>query len=130
MSSDDYFKSYRHKLRELENYKDTINKLNIEVASIRNKVIGLQNECIKMRTIITIMIEEGIDDVEARLRDEKSTVSLWESESISTSTSRSYPYYQSMSSISGNPFASGSIENAMSSIGSAIPLVPNNLPKL
>lgn len=90
MSSEDYFKSYRDKLRELEDYRAKVNLMQVEVANIRKTIVCMQNECIKMRSIITIMIEEDIDDVEAKLRGETSTVSLWDDEGI-----RGLTYYHS-----------------------------------
>ena len=118
MSSEEYFKSYRDKLKQLENYETDVKNLNLEVASIRNKIMSLQTECVKMRSIITVMIEEGIDHVEARLRDDTSVVSLWDDESLknltTTVTKSTYPFYNTITSISGNPYGVLPIGSPMS----------------
>jgi len=78
-SSEKYFESYRKKIDEIEFKKDELNVLQQQLSNVRADLLALQSECERMRRIITMMIEKGIDDVEARLRiDEISHRTLWE----------------------------------------------------
>ena len=78
ISKEDYFESYRKKLREIEKNKSKLTELQLEVKNVRDVINNIQTECVKMRGVITKMIEEGIDDVEARLRDDSKITSLWD----------------------------------------------------
>lgn len=85
----DYFDMYRQKITEITDLKTEMKKIYEETEStldrLRSKINKAEQEVVNMRRVISKMIDNNIDDIEARLRlNENDTPSLWsEQHSIS-----------------------------------------------
>ena len=83
----EYFEQYRQKRMELERLKKSYTSILGQMDDIRKKSDKLSNEISSMQSIITYMIDHGMDPVEAKLKTEsyERVVNLW-SESMITNT--------------------------------------------
>lgn len=68
MTSEEYFKLYREKLKDLENIRMTAAKYKKKLSELREESDSLSIEISKMKILMTIMIDEGLDPAEAILR--------------------------------------------------------------
>lgn len=77
----DYFEEYRKKKRELESLADEHQRIKTVADEIRTKARNLEEEIASMKRIMTLMIDNGIDPVEAKLKTEPSSLvdSFWDS---------------------------------------------------
>jgi predicted RNase H-like nuclease (RuvC/YqgF family) len=80
----DYFEEYREKLREIKSLEKQISDLHAQMHSKRSMVNTLSSEIESMRRIITVMIDRGMDPVEAKLKtdDEEREANLWRDHGI------------------------------------------------
>jgi len=76
----EYFKEYRAKISEMKELQQEADRLKDMVDLIRKKSVNLSREIEGMRHIITVMIDQGMDPVEAKLRTEPAerTESMWD----------------------------------------------------
>lgn len=76
----DYFEEYRAKKRELDALADEYARLKNIAEKTRIKARNLEQEISSMKRIMTIMIDDGIDPVEAKLKNDPSTLvdSIWD----------------------------------------------------
>ena len=82
MTSDpslDYFEQYREKIREIKVLEEQVSNLQEQINSRRSNIKSLNTEVNGMRRIITVMIDQGMDPVEAKLRtdDDDRQDNLW-----------------------------------------------------
>lgn len=89
----DYFEEYRQKRKELSEIDNEIKDLRSKMDSLRDRSSLISKELSGMRRIITVMVETGMDPVEAKLKNEISNLSesLWDdvilADSMSDTTS-------------------------------------------
>lgn len=81
----EYFEQYRAKVNKIKETKDLMRKIKddaqAEITRLYTNVQDMEKECLVMRRIITKVIEEGLDDVEARLRgDNVIETNMWQGE--------------------------------------------------
>lgn len=85
----EYFESYRQKKKDLlEAIKE--NQIILErLTRQKDVILGLENEIAAMKKIITVMIDNDMDPVQAKLttNTEDRTSSLWEGQSYSKNNS-------------------------------------------
>jgi hypothetical protein len=80
---DGYFKEYKEKLDALESIKKQHNEIHSrarrELSQIREKYDKTTNEINNMRKVITLMLDKGLDPVEAKLTVENypNNETLW-----------------------------------------------------
>ena len=79
----EFFEKYRAKVKEVKDVKELMRKIQqdaqAEITRLYTHTLALEKECVTMRRIITRVIEEGIDDVEARLQgDDQTATSMWQ----------------------------------------------------
>ena len=79
----DYFEKYQKKSLEIKNLKEQAReiqkKYREEIDKINKNIIDLDSECLAMRHIITRVLDDGQDAVEARLSDEiELSTTLWD----------------------------------------------------
>jgi hypothetical protein len=79
-----FFEQYKNKVHELKTLKDQIRKIQTsaqdEIDKLSSDVISLEKDCLSMRKIITSVLENDIDSVEARLTDDPTIIksTLWQ----------------------------------------------------
>lgn len=66
--SEIFFEKYRTKLKEVEEMSIELKKAESKVSSMRKDISTIYNEISTMRSIITDMIDNGWDPVEANLK--------------------------------------------------------------
>ena len=80
--SDSYLDRYRRKLADLESIeleiKQVQEKYESELSEIGSRQTRINNEIRDMRKVITTMIDHGLDPVEAKLRNDQTTNSIWD----------------------------------------------------
>lgn len=108
----DYFEKYRSKKKEMANLGSEISDLRNLIDRKKTEANSLAVEIRSMRRIITTMIDEGMDPVEVKMRNDLSdlTQSLWdyEDDTIQTLT------------ISGATGATGSMTSMTGMIGASV----------
>lgn len=78
---DGYFQEYRKKLELLNSFNKEHDKIRAESMQIFSKIEKVRNEINDMRRVITLIVEKGLDPVEARLvLDESDNNNLWSCE--------------------------------------------------
>jgi acetyl-CoA carboxylase carboxyltransferase component len=75
----EYFDEYRQKIAQLDELRSQEEKHRLEIEKLRKNHRKLQEELESMRKIITVMIDKGMDPVEAKLvtTDEDRKSSYW-----------------------------------------------------
>jgi len=111
MRTDDrYIKQYREKLRELNRVEEGVNSLRREIDSLSQEMAqrrithgSLLSEITAMRKVISVMIDEDVDHVEAKLKVEPSDMinTIW------TDSESPYPSGDIMLSAGQYPISRG-----------------------
>jgi len=78
--SEEYFKKYRDTQKKLKNLIEEIAQAESQTKKLRESAEILRNEILGMRQTITLMIENGWDPVEAKLKSENDLfpITLWD----------------------------------------------------
>lgn len=78
--SEEYFKKYRDTQKKLKNLIEEIAHAESQTKKLRESAEILRNEILGMRQTITLMIENGWDPVEAKLKRENDLfpITLWD----------------------------------------------------
>ena len=82
-STIDYFEQYKQKALEIKSLKDQLRDLQkqqqIDIDTLSKHIISLEQESLGMRRVITSVLENDVDSVEARLTDDPNITrsNLW-----------------------------------------------------
>lgn len=77
-----YLERYRRRLADLNAVEQEIQSIreryDKELSDIASRKLRVTNEIAEMRKIITTMVDHGVDPVEAKLRNENSRNTIWD----------------------------------------------------
>lgn len=80
--SDSYLDRYRRKLADIESIDSEVREIRKryekELSDISSRRTRVENEIQEMRQVITTMIDQGVDPVEAKLRNSQRRETIWE----------------------------------------------------
>ena len=85
-----YFQEYRNKLNLLNEARAEHKNAHVEMLKTMSKVEKINNEINDMRRVITLIVEKGLDPVEARLSiNDADENSIWDRDQYEVSVSSS-----------------------------------------
>lgn len=124
----DYFEQYRNKLRTLEESKSNIARLRGEIDRAIDACKKINSEISSMRRIITLMVDTGMDPVEAKLRHDPSDLleSMWEPIDVLDDSITITTYPSSSTKWSSGTATMSSATGAVGSTGTAHTISPIN----